>query len=172
VNATDGRPHHAFIALGSNIDPQRHLPLAVGSLSRIGEIAAASAVYESPPADGSDQPNYLNAAVLLLTDFSAEQLCTVSLPAIEAKLGRVRDPADRNAPRTIDLDLALYDVDELTIGHRRIPDPEIADRAFLAIPLAELRGDWPVPPTGQVLDQLAAPHRACQSLILRSDVDL
>jgi 2-amino-4-hydroxy-6-hydroxymethyldihydropteridine diphosphokinase len=133
-------------------------------------VTAVSSVYESLPADGSDQPNYLNAAVLLLTDLSAVQLCTASLPAIEKELGRVRDPDNRYAPRTIDLDLALYDADELTIGHHRIPDPEIADRAFLAIPLAELRGDWPVPPTKKSLHQLAGRHRANNSLVLRSDV--
>lgn len=172
MNATDGPRHYAFIALGSNIDPERYLPLAVTALTRLGAVTAVSSVYESLPADGSDQPNYLNAAVLLLTDLSAVQLCTASLPAIEKELGRVRDPDNRYAPRTIDLDLALYDAGELTVDHRHIPDPEIADRAFLAIPLAEVRGDWPVPPTGQTLDQLASPHRACKSLILRSDVDL
>ena len=172
MNATDGPLHHAFIALGSNIDPERNLPIAVAALSRLGRVSAVSSVYESPPVDGSNQPNYLNAAVLLLTAQSAEQLCTASLPAIEQELGRVRDPTDRYAARTIDLDLALFDSDELTIGHRRIPDPEIADRAFLSIPLAELDGNRPVPPTGRTLDQLAAPHRARDSLLLRSDIVL
>src|SRR5690606_33496684 len=147
----------SFIALGSNIDPERNLPLAVERLSSLGRIDAVSSVYESPPADGSSQPAYLNAAVLLSTRLSAQRLCREALPAIEADLGRVRDPADRNAPRTIDLDLALYNERVLSINHRRVPDPEIAVRAFLAVPLAELCPDYVVPATECTLEQLAAP---------------
>jgi 2-amino-4-hydroxy-6-hydroxymethyldihydropteridine diphosphokinase len=172
VSGTDGRPHQAFIALGSNIAPERHLPLAVQRLSALGTIAAVSSVYQSPPVDGSGQPDYLNAAVLLSTTMPADQLCRESLPAIETELGRVRDPADRYSPRTIDLDLALYDEQVLTIDHRRIPDPEIAERAFLAIPLAELCGDCRVPSVGRTLGDLAATHRAAGSLTLRHDVVL
>lgn len=172
MSDSDRRHHQAFIALGSNIDPQRHLPLAVEQLRGLGEVITVSAVYESPPVDGANQANYLNAAVLLMTELSAEHLCRQSLRGIEADLGRVRDPDDRYAARTIDLDLVLYDDAILTIDHRQIPDPEIAEHAFLAIPLAELEGDRLLPTTNSTLAQLAAAHRQDQTLIRRPDVCL
>lgn len=172
MSGTDGRTHHAFIALGSNIEPEQHLRLAVQRLSALGTIIALSNVYESPPVDGSAQPHYLNAAALLSTDLTADQLCREALPAIETDLGRVRDPTDRYAARTIDLDLALYDEEVLAIDHRRIPDPEIGERAFLAVPLAELCADYVVPAVHRTLEELAAPHRTAGDLTLRSDLVL
>jgi 2-amino-4-hydroxy-6-hydroxymethyldihydropteridine diphosphokinase len=172
VSGTDGKAHRAFISLGSNIDPERYLPLAVERLRTLGAIVAVSAVYESPPADGSSQPDYLNAAVLLSTNLSAERLCREALPAIEAELGRVRDPDNRCAPRTIDLDLALYDDGILSIDRRRIPDPDIPRRAFLAIPLAELCEEFVVPGQQRTLSELAAPHRGDARLMPRPDVVL
>lgn len=160
------------MALGSNIEPERYLPKAVERLRLLGDVLAVSAVYESPPADESDQPNYLNAAVLLAVPLSAAELCRAAFPAIEAELERVRDPANRNAPRTIDVDLALYDDCILEIDHRRIPDPEIADRAFLAIPLAELEPSHIIPGLGVSLAQVAEPHRTTGSLTRRTDVML
>ena len=59
--------HRAYLLLGSNIDPQRNLPAACRSLARHGRVVRVSNVYESPPADGSAQANYLNAAVLFET---------------------------------------------------------------------------------------------------------
>lgn len=172
MSGTDRDLHRAFLAIGSNIAPQRHLLLAVEHLSTLGTIRAVSSVYESPPVDGSSQPNYLNAAVLLSTTMTPERLCREALPAIEAELGRVRDPQNRNAARTIDLDLALFDESVLTIDHRQIPDPEIAERAFLAIPLAELSEDYVVPTLHRSLKELAAPHRSAASLTPRPDLDL
>jgi len=160
------------VALGSNIEPEQYLPEAVDRLQQYGDILAVSAVYESPPVDGSEQPNYLNAALLLATSLTAEQLCREALPAIEHDLGRVRDPSNRYASRTIDLDLALYDTSVLQIDHRHVPDPEIADRAFLAIPLAELDPSYVVPGIGISLQQLAKPHRGAGSLSHRPDVEL
>ena len=172
MNGNDRTSHRAFIALGSNIDPQRHLPLAVARLGTLGSVVAVSGVYESPPVDGSSQPHYLNAAVLLSTSLTADQLCREALPAIESELGRVRDSADRYAPRTIDLDLALFDDLVLTIDHRRIPDPEIPERAFLAIPLAELCEQQVVATLRRTLGELAAPHRTAGQLTPRPDVVL
>jgi 2-amino-4-hydroxy-6-hydroxymethyldihydropteridine diphosphokinase len=164
--------HRAYIALGSNIEPEANLPIAVEELSALGEVKTVSQVYESPPVDGSNQENYLNAAVLLLTDLSAETLCRQSLPAIEADLGRIRDPENKNGPRTIDLDLVLYNDDVLTIDHRRIPDPEIASRPFLAIPLAELEATWHVPGIGRTLGDIAESLAGDSTLTVRPDVQL
>ncbi len=147
--------HRAYVGLGSNIDPAHHLSAAVDELSNLGTVAVVSRVYESAAVGDAGQPNYLNAAILLLTEWSAEQLCRTELPAIESRLGRVRDPVNRNAARTIDLDLVLFDDAVLTIGHRRIPDPDIMQRSFLAVPLAEVDAECVHPETGETLAIIA-----------------
>jgi 2-amino-4-hydroxy-6-hydroxymethyldihydropteridine diphosphokinase len=152
--------HRAYIGLGSNLEAERHLPVAVDELATLGSIAAVSRVYESAAVGETDQPYYLNAAVLLLTERSAELLCRTELPAIESRLGRIRDPHNKNAPRTIDLDLVLFDDAILTIGHRRIPDRDIVERPFLAVPLAEVDAELAHPDTGERLSEIADRVRA------------
>ncbi len=147
--------HRAYVGLGSNIEPEQNLPAAVAELAALGTVAAVSCVYESAAVGEIGQPNYLNAAILLLTEFTAEQLCRTELPAIESRLGRIRDPENRNAARTIDLDLVLFNDAVLTIGQRRIPDPDIMQRPFLAVPLAELDGAFAHPETGEPLTIIA-----------------
>ena len=168
-----GLKHRAYLGLGSNIDPERHLPAAVIELAALGTVAAVSCVYESASVGDTEQPNYLNAAVLLMTARSAEQLCRIELPAIELRLGRVRDPGNRNAARTIDLDLVLFDNAVLTVDHRRIPDPDIMERPFLAVPLAEVDGEFAHPVTGERLVVIAERVRRSGSEIKqRPDVVL
>src|SRR5262245_6802895 len=117
--------HRAYLALGSNIEPEANLPAAVRELSRYGTILAASRVWETAPVGFREQANFLNAAVLMETSLNAMQIRTEVIPAIEQKLKRVRDPHNVNAPRTIDIDLTLFDRDELQVGSRKIPDPDL-----------------------------------------------
>lgn len=147
--------HRAFLALGSNVDPADHLRKAVRELASIGCVVRRSTVYETAPVGTSDPRPFLNAAVLLETTLSPHAL-QGELRAIEAKLGRVRDPNDKYAPRTIDIDLALYDDAVLDLDGRRVPDPDILARAFVAIPLAELDPDYVHPETGETLSAIAA----------------
>jgi 2-amino-4-hydroxy-6-hydroxymethyldihydropteridine diphosphokinase len=164
--------HRAYIGLGSNIEPQRYLAAAVARLSLLGEVAAGSCVYESEAVGDAGQANFLNAAVLLKTELPAARLCE-ALRTIESQLDRVRDPHNCNAPRTIDLDLVLFDDDVLNIGHRRIPDPDILERSFLAVPLAELDPDLIHPETGESLAAIAERTRKTgTALRARPDVNL
>ncbi len=164
--------HRACIGLGSNIQPERHLPAAVVELARIGELARVSQVYGSAAVGDVEQPAFLNAAVLLVTDHSPQSLCTL-LREIETNLGRVRDPDNRNAARTIDLDLVLYDESVLTIGHRRIPDPDLLDRSFVAVPMADIDPHFVHPQTGETLSFIADRLRATGApLHQRSDIQL
>jgi 2-amino-4-hydroxy-6-hydroxymethyldihydropteridine diphosphokinase len=164
--------HRAYIGLGSNVEPQRYLAAAVSGLSSLGEVAAVSGAYESAAVGDAAQPNFLNAAVLLKTRLSAERLCD-ALRAIESQLDRVRDPHNPNAPRTIDLDLALFDDAVLNIGHRRIPDPDILARPFLAVPLADLDPEFIHPETGEPLAAIAERTRKTgPALRARPDVNL
>jgi 2-amino-4-hydroxy-6-hydroxymethyldihydropteridine diphosphokinase len=166
------RLNAAYLALGSNIRPVENLREAVSLLTRYGTIRRVSRVWESPPADGADQPHYLNAAVLLETPLSARALRLEAIAFVEAALGRVRVQGDKYAPRTIDIDIVLFNRDILTIDHRRVPDPEIAVRPFLAQPLAELDPDYVHPELGITLAAIARQLSAGAALRARDDVRL
>ena len=145
----------AYLALGSNLEPERHLREAVKQLAQYGQVRAVSTVWETEPVGFADQPNFLNAAALLATPLTAQALRAEAIPALEAALGRVRT-ANKYGPRTIDIDLVLFNREVLDLGHRHIPDPEIVTRPFVAIPLAEIAPDYVHPETGQTLRAVAA----------------
>ncbi len=145
-----------FITLGSNIEPEKNLPQAVKLLSAEVRILKASRVYETAPV-GTSGRNFLNAAVLVETDTPPLVLKFEILRPIEARLGRVRTE-DKNAPRPIDLDVALYGsliLDDPRNGIR-LPDPDILTRAHVALPLADLDPDCIHPLTDETLAQIAA----------------
>ena len=160
----------AYLSLGSNIEPERNLPLAVAHLARFGRVRAVSSVWESAPAGLTEQPNFLNAAVLLETSLEAQVLREQAIAQVEMALGRIRTE-NKNAPRTIDIDIMLFNHDVLQVGRRHIPDPEILERPFVAIPLAEIDPDYVHPETGQTLKQIAQPLQR-GGITLRSEVIL
>ncbi len=147
--------HLAFLSLGSNIEPEKNLVAAVRELGRFGRVLRVSGVWESPPLGSPGRPDFLNAALLLETSLSARELKETAIAQIEAALGRVRG-ADPNAPRTIDIDIMLFDRDRLSFGKRSIPDPEVLERPFVAIPLAEIAPDYVHPVTGETLARIAS----------------
>ncbi len=149
--------NRVYLGLGSNIDAAVNLPNAVRELKAYGQLVAVSRVWETKPVEcPGSQANYLNAAVLLETRLSADAIRLEAIAAIETNLGRIRDPANRNAARTIDIDVALFNDEILQIEHRPVPDPAILKRAYLAIPLAELDPNYFHPETGQTLAEIAA----------------
>ncbi len=150
----DTFPNLAYLSLGSNVEPERNLATAVDWLGRWGRVQAVSTVWESAPVGLVDQPNFLNAAVLLETGLSAQALRQEAITSIEMALGRVRT-ANKNAPRPIDIDIMLFNQDVLQVGQRHIPDPEVLERPFVAIPLAEIAPDYVHPEIGQTLRQIA-----------------
>ncbi len=145
----------AFVALGSNIDPEENIRAAVIALARHVRIAAISTVYLTGPEGRPGQPPFYNAVVEIETDRSPEELKFQVLRRIEADLGRERT-ADTYAPRTIDLDLVLHGDLVPHADGLELPDPRIADRPFLAIPLSELAPDLELPGTGLRMEDLAA----------------
>ncbi len=92
---------------------------------------------------------------------------------MEHLLGRVRS-SDPNAPRTIDVDISLFNDEVLTLGKRRIPDPEILLYPHIAVPLADVAPDYRHPETGETLADIAARMIASseQHLVRRDDVAL
>jgi 2-amino-4-hydroxy-6-hydroxymethyldihydropteridine diphosphokinase len=106
-----------------------------------------------------EQPNFLNLAVLIETDLNPCQVKEKIIQPIEIELQRVRQ-ADKNAPRTIDLDIILYNdeildyVPENGLVHH-LPDPDLKRFAHVAVPIAELAPNKPHPETGQPLSEIA-----------------
>lgn len=148
------------MGLGSNIAPQANLPAAVELLQEDCRLLALSSIWETP-AVGADGPMFLNAVAFVETPFSIKDLkCNVLRP-IEAQLGRVRT-RNPNAPRTIDLDILLYD--------GRVIDTEIWKYVHLALPLSELLPDLPNPQTGQNLEEIARDLSRAKPLRRRDDV--
>lgn len=147
--------HHVFITLGTNLSPELNLRAAVRMLAAQTAVLDVSPVYETEPVGSRQpQPRYLNAAIRLATPLDAEALKTQVLLPIEAALHRVRTE-DKFAPRTIDLDIALFDEAVLTVGGRAIPDPDILRYAHIAVPLADLAPEFRHPVTGQTLREIA-----------------
>lgn len=146
----------ALIALGSNIEPERNLPAAVVLIADHSSIwvLAASGVYESPPLARPGDPCFHNAALAVRTTLEPAALRD-ELRRLEAQMGRVR-AEDRYAPRTIDLDLAAYEGFTGEIAGSPVPDTEIPERAFLALPLAEVAPDWVEQSLGGSLAEIAA----------------
>ncbi|MFZ1398623.1 MAG: 2-amino-4-hydroxy-6-hydroxymethyldihydropteridine diphosphokinase, partial [Candidatus Promineifilaceae bacterium] len=99
--------NQVVIALGSNIEKERNLPRAVELLREMCEVTAVSPIYETEPVGLLNQPLFWNTAVLLQTDLSASQIKQQIIGHIETQLKRVRQE-DKNAPRTIDADIVLF----------------------------------------------------------------
>ncbi len=160
---------HVFVSLGSNIEPERNLPEAARRLASRFRLLAVSPVYETAPVGRTDQPNFLNAAVLIETQLSPQAL-KEELREIEQVLGRVRT-VDKYAPRSIDLDIVLFGEAERGDSPQRIVDPEIWQHPHLAVPLADLAPNLRHPQTGETLQEIARTLPQTE-LKLRGDVTL
>lgn len=137
--------HQAYLSLGSNIQPEINLPQAITLLNGYGEILKISSAWESE-AVGSDGPNYLNACVLFTTPLFLKELKEKVIHPIEAKLGRQRSE-DKYAPRTIDIDIILFD--------DRSCNDKFWTLAFVVIPLAETYPNFQNPLTRESIADTA-----------------
>ena len=149
-----------LIALGSNIDRERNMAAAIDRLRAHPqmELVAVSPIYTTAAigSDGAEsgQPIFANAAARIATALPAAKL-RHELRAMEAALGRVRT-ADKFAPRPIDLDIIFYGAEVLDIDGHHIPDRDVVRFAHIALPAADIAGDWIHPETGQTLATIAA----------------
>ena len=145
------------LGLGSNVgDRLASLRAARDALVRRGlEAIAASSVYETAAqGDVRDQPDFLNACLVVETQASAEELLDVC-KAVERQLGRERD-GERHGPRSIDVDLLL--AGDLTHRSERltVPHPEVTARRFVLEPLLELEPGLALPDGTRLADALPA----------------
>lgn len=117
---------------------------------------AVSPVYETAPVGMKGAANFFNGALLLATDLDPEELKRRLQEEVEEPLGRVRRPGQKFIPRTIDVDIALWDDLVGTIAGRPVPDPDILRFIHVAQPLADIAPDYHHPETGQPLAEIAA----------------
>jgi 2-amino-4-hydroxy-6-hydroxymethyldihydropteridine diphosphokinase len=159
--------HIAYIGLGSNLNnPCQQLQCAFDELDLLAQtrVLARSSLYRSAPLGYADQPDYANAVAKILTELNPQDLLQ-SLLQIEYKHGRER--TFRNAPRTLDLDMLLYDDMEIQVPNLTIPHPQMHLRAFVLRPLLEIAPDVGIPGKGLA----AVAYAACQDQVLQIIAD-
>jgi len=135
---TQGR--RAFVSLGSNLgDREAHLARARDALAALpgATVLAMSRVYETAPQDLADQPSFLNQVLCLETGLRPAELLR-ACQAIERASDRRRDR--RFGPRTLDIDILLFQGVEMDDPELTLPHPRMVQRAFVLAPLAEIWG--------------------------------
>jgi 2-amino-4-hydroxy-6-hydroxymethyldihydropteridine diphosphokinase len=157
----------AAIALGSNLasewgDRAANLREAIQQVGRFGEALAVSSFYDTAPVGYTEQPRFLNGAMLLETELEPLNLMQALL-AIERSMGRERTAVPAKGPRVIDLDLLLLgdvvftnapgpdDQTKLTLPH-----PAMAERRFVLEPLAEIAASMVDPLSGKTVGEMLA----------------
>ncbi|MBU1365588.1 MAG: 2-amino-4-hydroxy-6-hydroxymethyldihydropteridine diphosphokinase [Gammaproteobacteria bacterium] len=146
----------AYVALGANLgDPAATVRAAFGALANLPEsrVSRSSSLYRTAPVGLTDQPDFINAVAELQTTLAPEALLE-ALFDIEQRFGRIR--ADKNGPRTLDLDLLLYDDQVIDLPHLTLPHPRLHLRAFVLQPLAEIAPQLVIPGRGAVAAWLPA----------------
>ncbi|MBI5437200.1 MAG: 2-amino-4-hydroxy-6-hydroxymethyldihydropteridine diphosphokinase [Nitrosomonadales bacterium] len=145
----------AFISIGSNIEPAKNVRTAICSLAQQTRLVGISMVYCTDALDRPEQPPYFNCVVEIETEAPPVEIKHGMLRPIENSLGRKRT-GDKYAPRTIDLDLIVYGDLAMDKEGIKLPDPEILERPFLAIPLFELAPDLVLAGYNQRIEEIAA----------------
>ncbi|MHB1457323.1 MAG: 2-amino-4-hydroxy-6-hydroxymethyldihydropteridine diphosphokinase [Armatimonadota bacterium] len=149
-----------FIGVGSNINPETNIPDALSFLAHHSKIQGISTFYRTSPIYRPDQTPFINGVFEIQTDLTPSELKHI-LRQIESKLGRIRTD-DKYASRTIDLDILVYDDLIITSPELTIPDPDIRNRAFAAIPLCELAPDLIIPGLAEPISDIAKSFEADQ----------
>lgn len=160
---------NVFVALGSNLDdPVLHVQRALREIDELPETALMkiSSLYETAPEGLEDQPPFVNAVAQVATTLSPDDVLA-RLHAIEAQHGRLRnsDNEVRNGPRTLDLDILIFDELQLSARGLTIPHPRMHERAFVLVPLVEIAPDVVVPGRGIAKQLLAALDTAGVALL-------
>ena len=145
----------AYVALGANLGQAlQALKEAVDRINNEDEITVikTSSFYKTVPID-STGPDYINAVIEIQTELTDEQLLE-RLLEIEKDFGRVRPAGIHNAPRTMDLDLLLFEDEVKQSEFLTLPHPRMHERAFVLVPLCEISPEVVIPGKGVAKDYL------------------
>jgi 2-amino-4-hydroxy-6-hydroxymethyldihydropteridine diphosphokinase len=141
-----------YIGLGSNIEgPRDQVIQAISELAELpsSTLLKTSSLYQSKPLGLQDQPDFINAVAELETSLSVRKLLSY-LQEIESNHHRSREI--HWGPRTLDLDILLYDAVEIDNADLKIPHPEIRNRNFVLIPLYEIAVELTIPGMGKLAE--------------------
>lgn len=128
--------HTVYLGLGTNLgEREQNLARALQALAPEVVLQNQSQVYETPPWGFADQPAFFNMVVCAQTSLSPEELLR-HVKEIEQQLGRTA--TFRYGPRLIDVDILFYDQNVVYLENLQIPHPQIPNRAFVLVPLAEI----------------------------------
>ncbi len=147
----------AYIGLGSNLEqPIQQIHAGIAALAQLPQtqIVVYSSFYRSAPVGMTAQPDFVNAVCTIETKLAAADLMR-RLLQLENKHGRTR-AAGKGGPRTLDLDLLLYESDILATAELTLPHPRMHERAFVLAPLAEIAPGLAIPGRGAVTTLLRA----------------
>lgn len=146
--------HSAFLGLGSNLaNPAAQVLQAMQAIGELPatRVLARSSLYRSAPVGYLDQPDFINAVVRIETEL-APLVLLQALLALEHENGRTRE--FQNAPRTLDLDVLLYDDLQHHQHGLTVPHPQMHRRAFVLQPLLEIAPDCVIPGVGAAAEAL------------------
>jgi 2-amino-4-hydroxy-6-hydroxymethyldihydropteridine diphosphokinase len=152
--------HRYYLNIGSNIKPEINLPKTINLLANHGDVQAISNAWESHSI-GANGPNFLNTCVLLYSPLDPKELKEKIIRFIETSLGRRRSN-DKNAPRTIDIDLIMVDDKPLNLERWNHP--------FVVLPMAELMPNFIHPTKHQMLSIVAEYMRSQSWIVKRPDI--
>ncbi|HHU20185.1 MAG TPA: 2-amino-4-hydroxy-6-hydroxymethyldihydropteridine diphosphokinase [Bacilli bacterium] len=142
-----------YIALGSNIAPRvDYLNQAIEAIGQVEQMSVVkqSSIYETEPVGYQDQAKFLNQVIEVETTYSPMEVL-LACQSIENKLGRKREV--RWGPRTIDLDILLYNHENIMTNQLIVPHPRMDSRAFVLVPLVELNPELVIPTTNQTVSE-------------------
>ena len=146
----------AYVALGANLgDPAATVRAAFGALANLPDsrVVHSSSLYRTAPVGITAQPEFINAVAELETGLAPEALLDALLD-VEQRFGRRR--AEKNGPRTLDLDLLLFDDQFIDLPRLILPHPRVHLRAFVLCPLAEIAPMLVIPGRGSIAAWLPA----------------
>jgi 2-amino-4-hydroxy-6-hydroxymethyldihydropteridine diphosphokinase len=147
----------AYIGMGANLPsragtPEETLAAAAARLESQGMVRHRSSLYSTEPVGFAAQPRFVNAVIALETELDPRDLLNALL-SIEQEFGRDRTAGFANGPRTLDLDILLFDDFTISEPGLEIPHPRLAERTFALIPLCEIAPRLKVTGSGLTVSQ-------------------